>query len=335
MGRLLSFNTRLRKVIKARCRLLVAFLLLLIVIIVLGIAIGKDFTSKIKQRYLAGIAAGKLNNYILSFNSIDWNNETINGTLVFQGGLPIWEEKEVKILYGELVCQDLTHPYVMFNKKYFDSVKDLFIMKISLQKKSSFTESKPKSKDVNIQMVGNREMFPFDRYLIVGAVRCPAYFNNGEKQTNINDLKDEENLAIKNLIPGVFMRQPKPRELTQAKSTFMMVKDQVVTKTEINELNNWKNTFALIIERPLLLKFLTVVLGFMALWSAIYIGWIARFDAIPLQIAGYVVALWGIRNNLLGDIKSFPSPIDYTMLFMYLIIFLGMICRKIANKKDK
>lgn len=100
-------------------------------------------------------------------------------------------------------------------------------------------------------------------------------------------------------------------------------------------MNNWNNRFALIIARPLFLKFLSVVLGLMALWSAIYIGWIARFDAIPLQIAGYVVALWGIRNNLLGDIKSFPSPIDYTMLSMYLIIFLGMICRKIANKKGK
>jgi hypothetical protein len=135
MGRLFCFTSRLRKVIKARFRLLAAFLLLVIIIIVFVTAIRKDFNSKVEQLFLAGIAIGKLN-YILTFNSIDWNNETINGTLGFKEGLPIWEEKEVKILYGELVCKDLTHTYLIWPKEYADSMADLLMM--SLQKKSSF-----------------------------------------------------------------------------------------------------------------------------------------------------------------------------------------------------
>jgi hypothetical protein len=109
-------------------------------------------------------------------------------------------------------------------------------------------------------------------------------------------------------------------------------KNQLVTEKEMEELNNYKDRFALIIERPIFLRFLTIILGIIAVGSAVYIGWLANFNAIPLQIAGYVVALWGIRNNLLGGIKSFPLYIDYAMLFMYLIIFAGIIFRKIMGK---
>ena len=98
MGFLLGFATGVWKFTKARCRLLLACLLLLIIVVIFAAAISKDFNSKENQRFLAGIAAGRLMNYILTFNSMDWNNETINGTLSFKVGLPIWEEKEVKIL---------------------------------------------------------------------------------------------------------------------------------------------------------------------------------------------------------------------------------------------
>jgi len=329
MGRFSGFTNSLGRFIKTRHRLLAAFLFLLIIAVVFITAIKKDFELRESQHFLGGIPGGRLNNYILTFTSIDGNNQTANGSLSFKAGLPIWEGKEARILYGELAYADLTYTYVIFPKEHTDLMAGLIT--ISSKQKSSFTESKPKSKDVSIKMFGNREIYPFDKYLIVGAVRCPAYIDNGEKQTDITDLKDEESLSINNFMPGVFMRKPRQGELSQAKSAFVG-KAQVVTEKEVKELNNYKNKFALIIERPIFLQLLTIILGIMALGSAVYIGWVARFDAIPLQIAGYVVALWGIRNNLLVEVKSFPSYIDYGMLFMYLVIFSGIIFRKIAGK---
>jgi hypothetical protein len=182
-------------------------------------------------------------------------------------------------------------------------------------------------------MIGNFEIYPFDKYLIVGAVTCPTYLDNKGKRINIADLKNAEGLSVRNFIPGMFMRNPTQKELLQVKSA-VTGKIQVVTDEESKALNNYRNRFALIIERPIFLQFLTIILGVIALGSALYIGWIARFDAIPMQIAGYVVALWGIRN-LLGESGSFPLLLDYAMLSMYLIIFSGIIFRKIAGNRNK
>ncbi len=322
------FVTRLRKFITERHRLLAAFLFLAAIPIFFITALVRDFESKQSQWLLGCLPAARVN-YVLTFTSIDANNETANGTLRFDKGLKIWEDREIKISYGKLIYADLTDFFVFFTK---DTNSIFSLQMLSARLESSYTRSKPRSRNVSIKMFGNPEIYPFDNYLIVGAVGCPAYLDTGEKKIDIADLQDGESLSISNFIPGMFMRKASKGELSKAIST-PWGKAQVVTEEEAKELNNCKNRFALIIERPIFLRFLTIILGLIALGSAVYIGGAARFDAIPLQIAGYVFALWGIRNIIMSEVKSFPSLIDYVMLFMYLIIFTGMIFRIIAGRR--
>jgi hypothetical protein len=312
----------------------VAFLILVFISVIFIATIRRDFESKESQLFLGSILPKARLGYILTFTSIDKKNQTAKGTLSLETGPLEPEDYDNKLRYGELAYADLTYVYTGFSKETADLMATANILMMSAKQKSSFTGSKPSSKDVSISMFGNPDIYPFDKYLIVGAVSCPAYLDDRKKLTYITNLKNEQSLCIHNFMPGLFMRKPTQKELSEAKS-MVLGKSQVVTEKGADELNNHKNLFALIIERPIFLRFLTIVLGMIAVGSAVYIGWLARFDAIPFQIAGYVVALWGIRNNLLGEIRSLPLYIDYAMLLMYVIIFAGIICRKIVGKGER
>lgn len=80
---------------------------------------------------------------------------------------------------------------------------------------------------------------------------------------------------------------------------------------------------------------MTVVLGTIALLSALYIGFKTPFKDVPIQLIGYVIGVWGIRNMLIGDLRIFPLYFDYSLLGMYVLLFAGIIFRIIKGKTSE
>lgn len=102
---------------------------------------------------------------------------------------------------------------------------------------------------------------------------------------------------------------------------------------EREELNNGRNGFALVMERPWYLKIMTLTLIIIAFLSALYLGFKAPFEQIAIQVIGYVVALWGIRTLLFGEVRIFPSYLDYCLLSMYVLLFLGIMFRIVGGTR--
>jgi len=167
-----------------------------------------------------------------------------------------------------------------------------------------------------MKALGNPEIYPFDKYFIMCAVKCPAYFMEERTRKYMEDQERGESPSIINSMNGLFIRTPTQEELNQIKvsgfGTFRPADDKI---------NKFKDMFALIIERPYYLRFMTIVLGVIVFAAACYIGFALPLRNIPVSILGFVVGVWGIRSILLSDTKIFLSYFDYVGLFMYLLLF--------------
>jgi hypothetical protein len=99
----------------------------------------------------------------------------------------------------------------------------------------------------------------------------------------------------------------------------------------LEQINNYKDMFALMIVRPYYLQFMTGVLGVFALVVAFYIGFKQPLKNIAISMPGFVIAVWGIRSILLSDTKIILACFDYVALSLYLIIFVGITYRLISG----
>lgn len=318
-----------------RTTLAIVFLALLALLLVWSVR--KDFESKMFERVIElPPPVSRFNNYILNLNSFDTDSQSVKGTLSLKAGWPLGIKKRPNIFYWHLSYADLTYQYAV-SRSYIDisiiSIRDPIV------RASTFSKSLPTPIDFSIQAIGTPEIYPFDNYFIMGAVACPAYIQQGKKkeyfhrEEYIHTMEEGETLSIKNSMKGFFVRFPTNTEIdgVRIKSVSGDQKEPPTTNGQAKELNNERNRFALILERPLYLKIMTLVLGIIALISALYIGFITPFKDIPLPIIGYIIGLWGIRNILLGDLKIFPTYLDYIVLAMYLLVFAGIIFRKIKG----
>jgi hypothetical protein len=180
--------------------------------------------------------------------------------------------------------------------------------------------------EMSLRAFGNPEIYPFDKYFVMCAVKCPAYFIEGGTKKYLENTERGESLSIINSMNGLFIRTPTKSELNQIKATSLV---ESTLRPPDDEINNFKDVFALVTERPYFLRFMTVVLGAIVFAAACYIGFALPLKNIPVSILGFVAAVWGIRSILLSDTKIFLSYLDYIGLFMYLLLFGGIAFRAI------
>jgi hypothetical protein len=226
-------------------------------------------------------------------------------------------KKETVPVYGPLSYEDLSLRYA------FGTIFNIFPFKKYTPEKS-FLKSHPSPIEISIEALGNPEIYPFDKYFIMCAVKCPAYFIEGRTRKYMEDQERGESLIIINSMNGLFIRTPTQKELNQIKVNWAGA-----FRPDDDKINKFKDMFALIIERPYYLRFMTIVLGAIVFAAACYIGFALPLRNIPVSILGFVVGVWGIRSILLSDTKIFLSYFDYVGLFMYLLLFGGIIFRAI------
>ena len=326
--------------IRPNWRKVCAYLFLVLLGLALAWSFKKDFDAKHFQRVLGSFPSGSDIRYILNLNSFDTDTQEVKGVLSFEAGLSIKieiEKEQTTIFYAPLSYSDLTYQYAIFRD--FDQVKfsvGLLRGEI-LPVEKSFTKSPPSPINFLINALGNTYIYPFDKHFIMGAVTCRAYIKKGKQKEYVHTRENGESLNINNYVNGFFIRHPTNVELDEIKRVFIDRKEPRTVDAELKEMNNHKNRFALVMERPYYLKMMTVVLGTIALLSALYIGFKTPFKDVPIQVIGYVIGVWGIRNILIGDLKIFPSYFDCALLGMYVLLFAGMIFRRIrggANEKE-
>ena len=322
----------LGKAISSNWRKVCAFLFLVLLALTLAWAFKKDFESKDFERILT-LPWISNNNYILNLNSFDIDTEAVEGVLSFKEGLRIWDDNP--IFYGPLSYSDLTYIYATWRE--FVNIRIGLLREVPLPVTAS-TKSLPSPVEFSIKALGNSQIYPFDKYFIMGAVTCQVYIKKGKQKEYVHTKENGESIKINNYIKGFFIRYPTKIELDEVKKVFKVFtkeKESPTVDAEIKEMNNDKNRFALVMERPYYLKIMTIVLGAIALLSALTIGFKTRFKDMPIQLIGYVIGVWGIRSILLGDLKIFPSYFDYTILGMYVLLFAGIIFRRIKGETSK
>jgi hypothetical protein len=265
--------------------------------------------------------------YELHLNFFEVNTKTIKGTLIMTK-LPtwlIWNGKSTPTIFlGSLNFIDSSLEYVLWGGTYIESQMD-FLKK---GKYKAFNEGYRTAMNVEIRAEGNPKLYPFDEYFVVFAVKCPAYYLERNTKIYIDSLEDGETLSIKNSLTDLLIRLVTKKELDRIKPVLSW---GATSNEKIGDMNNFKDRAALVIKRPFYIKSMTIILGIFAFAGVFYIGFRAPFKNLPIHIIGYVLSLWGIRSILLGDTKIFLSYFDYTVLFMYCLLFAGVIFRLIKG----
>ena len=314
-------------------RKILAFLFLISILFLLVLAIKEDNHLKWRGRIERIRIKGGQIHYTIQINSFDTQTMKFKAMLsVERGLLPIWENKEIKIVYGPLSYHDLGSQYILGMPLWIPSY---------IPKESFFQTTPPVPIEIEIGTLGEQDFYPFDKYFIIGFVRIPAYFMDGNKKRFLNEIEHGESLQVINSINGLFLRPLTKKEFGQikiARTSSQIYGKSSFDERNLEEINNNKNMFAFILQRPYYMQFMTVVLGILVLSSVFYIGFFQSLKDVPVSIIGFVVGVWGIRAILLNDTKIFLSSLDYAGLFMYLLLLSGIIFRVIkgnASRKSK
>lgn len=260
--------------------------------------------------------------YSLRLTSIDLENLRLKASLTFTGGDDLTS-------YGPLGYVDLTGDVIAgwgiayridsFKREHSDN--------------AIFTTRAPKPLDIELFAAGDPRIYPFDKYLVVGAFWCPLLGEQIEGEIWKAGKKVEylERLLIENsLSSGLVIRHADEGDIKKIQSRWKTLTDDSIPKVE--EMNYTGDRCALIMERPLYLRLMTVVLGATALFGAFLIGFKTPFQYLANHTFAYIVALWAIRSIVLGDIKVFASYLEYVVLFLYLVMLMGIIFRTIKGR---
>jgi hypothetical protein len=87
------------------------------------------------------------------------------------------------------------------------------------------------------------------------------------------------------------------------------------------------NAFAIVYIRH---RFVKVTFGILYIIAGIFLFYIWRRGetaAVMTSSLGYIAALWGIRQIIVGNVKLFPTLVDFVTLLLYLIV-ITMAVRK-------
>lgn len=273
--------------------------------------------------------------YTIQLKSFIPESQTVKGTLSVEPGLmPPWEilTKQTEVFYGPLFYQDLGIHYLAG----LVSLKLKGLLDKQYLYKEPFQKENPLPIEITLTAFGNPMKYPFDKYIIRCALKCPSYIVERGVKKYVESLDNGESLRIINSMNGLFIRVPTKGELDQIKASVHATNpfSPVGYEHEYKEMNyNFKDMFILIIERPYYLRVMSIVLGLIVFVFACYIGFVLPLKDITISIVGFIVTVWAIRSILLSDTKIFPSYIDYIWFFMIVLLFGGIIFRVLWKGK--
>lgn len=93
------------------------------------------------------------------------------------------------------------------------------------------------------------------------------------------------------------------------------------------------NSFSISLRRHGFMKSIAAVLYLIAFIFLAYIWKEKTTSGVLTNSLGYLAALWGIRQVILGSAKLFPTVIDFVTLLLYLIVACIVIFKWLVGEK--
>jgi len=306
-------------------RIIIALCFLAVFIGILAYIIYVDFYIE-RWRRPFNISISPID-YHLRFQSIDFENRIVRGSLKLRFRPNLFDvdsKDEIKYRFGPLVYADGISLFSGWGLKSSWMIN----LKVSqLAKTTEFKAHKPAAVPFESELIGEPKAYPFDAYLLVGAVKC-VIKDDPEGASETLKRKRREDITVSQNIPGFLIRYARFDEVERFGPWPMQLTDKTI-KVETSDYKEWnrKNVFLLVLERPLFLRFMTIFLGVVACFSVLYIVFWRPVKDIPVNGMGYFIALWAIREILYRGTTAFPTLIDYGVLFLYACLVVGGICR--------
>ncbi|MCU1320974.1 MAG: hypothetical protein JWM43_623 [Acidobacteriaceae bacterium] len=222
----------------------------------------------------------------------------------------------------------------------------------NILKRPEFSSKQPGKYTQQFKMLGKPYLYPFDEYLIVGSVIGEVHLDCDSINKGFSPRVSEGGFSYAMHLPYMTLRGISGRDFkdwpTEGKSwaknpmARSMIEGSVKMERALglagpDEYNDalWeKNRFAIVLERPLFLRQLTIALFLIALTSVVFVAYTTSLDSWAPNIAGIFLTIWAIRSILGSTAPSLPTLMDLGSLVMYLLGISILLIRLINRKKS-
>jgi hypothetical protein len=80
--------------------------------------------------------------------------------------------------------------------------------------------------------------------------------------------------------------------------------------------------YSITLKRHSFVRAMAIIILLVALLYLLYNVAKEETSKVPANSLGFIAALWGIRQIIIGSVKLFPTIVDYTILALYLVVAL-------------
>ncbi len=174
--------------------------------------------------------------------------------------------------------------------------------------------------------VGNPRIFPFDHYLVVYRTWIPLLVQTSNGRI-IGVLGLHE---VENNIPGFSIRYAAPHEI----ETWPIPKAAQAGTINYNESMWAGKQNAVVVERPLFLKAVTLFLAAVLTVYLIYFALARQLDKLLPDVLGFFLTVWAIRAAISVGAPKIPTLVDYGALCFY-VGFVAVVLLKFARKSAR
>jgi len=265
----------------------------------------------------------------------------------YKDGLALWkpEMKEAHVQFTPLQIIDLAQS--------FDSLglaETQFVATTTAENTAptnNYSDTVPTAVTTDIHLIGNPKWYPFDDYLLLGKIDCDALATiDGKNYEHVpgNSYVFESN------VEGFIVRQADKGTLENWNSGVK----KILAATNNSKLgatmraaedlsgpynaNLWSKdgSFAFDLERPFFLRFFAGLLAIAAVLWVVHIFTVSDPKELSLNVLGYFIALWALREPLAAGEPKMPTVIDYSVMLLYALVVAIVLAKFIwgLNKQS-
>lgn len=201
---------------------------------------------------------------------------------------------------------------------------------IVIEPRSGFTHEAPRPLEVELSVIGQPKVYPFDRYVVIGMAASDVLVSADQKRF---EAVTGEHTEVYLRASGFILRKATDGELNEWPTAMKMAATQRDKQFELRVFQDYvKSTskgeyFAVVLERPFFLRFFSIFLLVIAVSSMVFYFWLSEAKEFATQALGYFLGLWAARQVLVaGGPKTFTS-VDSVILFLYCMLTACVIVK--------
>jgi len=175
----------------------------------------------------------------------------------------------------------------------------------------------PPAVESQFKVLGDSALYPFDRYLAVGAATGElAVVFKSQRSRILN--QGGRNIDVRT--PGYIAHEATAQEMNSWPTFLRGQRMQWPNKQDTYVRDKWiKNRFAVILERPTYLKRLSLLLLMICLVAAVATSLTVERSNWPTKVGAFFLAIWAIRSVLATGAPRYPSLIDFAALAIFVL----------------